>query len=263
MHVGANVRATRERLDLGLPILAGLSGLSEQRLVELEASADWTVSDLYRVARSLAVDPMTLVAEQTTESPVGAAFRTAENADADLRPTDRRLLQQLSTLGEIGGHLARRLGRPHGETVLAQTTPIDHEAPWKQGYTLGEQARKRLADTRSPIPDLRTFLAGLGVHVVFVTFTDPAIEAAAVRTPEGLSIIALSRTRRRVVQRASRRAILAHELCHLLHDGVGSTSSGRSHARPTTRWPWSSGPTASRRHSWRRWPGRGRPGVCA
>ncbi len=91
--------------------------------------------------------------------------------------------------------------------------------PWEDGYALGEAARRALGPADGPIAEVEaTFIRSFGIHVVSVRFADPAIEAASIWEPGAAPVVLLNQEAGRVEYRMSRRAILAHELCHLLHD---------------------------------------------
>jgi len=91
--------------------------------------------------------------------------------------------------------------------------------PWEHGYQLGEAARKMLVPANGPISSLESTLIGLGVHVARARFSTQSIEAAGVWESGAVPVILLNTNATRVEYSLSRRAILAHELCHLLHDG--------------------------------------------
>jgi Zn-dependent peptidase ImmA (M78 family) len=62
-------------------------------------------------------------------------------------------------------------------------------------------------------------LEELGVHVAFVDFESDEIEAASLFETRAAPVVLLNARVPRIKQILSRRAVLAHELCHLLHDG--------------------------------------------
>ena len=59
----------------------------------------------------------------------------------------------------------------------------------------------------------------MGVHVALVEFTSDDIVAASLYEPEADPVVLLGANHARVSSAMSRRAVLAHEICHLLHDG--------------------------------------------
>jgi Zn-dependent peptidase ImmA (M78 family) len=112
---------------------------------------------------------------------------------------------------------------------------------WEQGYKLGEAARLRLA----PIPpgrlaSIQKFLEDAGVHVAFVAFENSDIEAASLFELQASPVILLNTSITRNRYALSRRAILAHELCHLLHDG------GQRHLLTQVSWENDASPTEQR-----------------
>ncbi|MEQ1565254.1 MAG: ImmA/IrrE family metallo-endopeptidase [Myxococcota bacterium] len=113
------------------------------------------------------------------------------------------------------------LADPRRDRIVTNPRPVhDTDPPWKEGYRLGEQARAELAPGRGPLQSVQATLEGLGVHVAFVPFATPGVEAAAVREPLALGLILLNSSHERVVRVPSRRSVLAHELCHLLFDAT-------------------------------------------
>ncbi len=146
-----------------------------------------------------------------------ARFRSA--AGRDLAPSDRRALALASELGRIGGQLRRLLGREAAIESLRRPKAVAHEpAPWKQGYRLGEAARKACPRPSGPIVDLESLLRDLGVGIAWIEFSDLDLEAASLWEPGTVPLILLNSSARHALRALPRRAAMAHELCHLLHD---------------------------------------------
>ena len=91
--------------------------------------------------------------------------------------------------------------------------------PWRQGYKLGSSAREKLLPAHDGLVSVQQVVEELGVHVAFVHFEAKEIEAASLFEPGSSPVILLNKSSSRVKYPLSRRAILAHEVCHLLHDG--------------------------------------------
>ncbi|MCB9610800.1 MAG: ImmA/IrrE family metallo-endopeptidase, partial [Polyangiaceae bacterium] len=70
-----------------------------------------------------------------------------------------------------------------------------------------------------PLLSVQGLLESLGVHVTWAAFETPGITAVSMYEREALPVIVLNRASPRAGRPMSRRAALAHELCHLLHDG--------------------------------------------
>jgi Zn-dependent peptidase ImmA (M78 family) len=66
---------------------------------------------------------------------------------------------------------------------------------------------------------MERWLSELPVHVARVRFSTDDLEGASVWESGATPVILLNERAGRVTYSLSRRAILAHELCHLLHDG--------------------------------------------
>jgi Zn-dependent peptidase ImmA (M78 family) len=102
---------------------------------------------------------------------------------------------------------------------LRTPKPVDDQSePWRQGYRVGEDARRKLAPSPGPIRDLERLLTGWGIHVGRVEFSSANLDAASLWEQGSLPIILLNTRSIRSRSSLSRRALLAHELCHLLHD---------------------------------------------
>lgn len=198
--------------------VAQWSGLSEARVAQIEAGNSMSAWEFEELARALAVDSGALVHGESRHSRRSLArFRCTPGARS-LQAPDLRLLALGAEASRIGGFLARGLSRPIRLQKLRQTRPVqDHEEPWKQGYLLGEAARRQVFPPE-PILDLEGALEGLGVHVARVDFQESSLEAASLWIPEALPVVLINRSAPADSSSLSRRALLAHELCHLLHD---------------------------------------------
>ncbi len=194
-----------------------------------------TAFELYRLAQALGADPGALLTEeQAVGDPVRGAVRfKREEVLAGANASDRRLLAIGAEVGRVGAALSRLLSR-RVTALPTHSTPLSAALePWEEGYKLAIEAREELALGNGPIANLIQTLEGLGVHVAFVRFDDPDINAAAIREPDAVPVILVNRTENRVFERRALRPIIAHELCHLLHDNNKSNVltfvSRRSH----------------------------------
>jgi Zn-dependent peptidase ImmA (M78 family) len=100
--------------------------------------------------------------------------------------------------------------------ALRGTTGVE---PWVQGYELGEAARLQLSPKVEPLESVQELLEYAGVHIAFVVLETEAIEAASLYEHGSYPVVLLNWSLERVRYPLPRRAIIAHELCHLLHDG--------------------------------------------
>jgi Zn-dependent peptidase ImmA (M78 family) len=133
--------------------------------------------------------------------------------------SDLRLLALASELGRMGGHLLDLAGHTPLVSSLRQPRPVSaREEPWKQGYSLGEAARRVCKPATGPIRNLESILRSLGVHVADVPFSDRQLDAASLWEPGAVPIILINSSSAGAARTLPRRAALAHELCHLLHD---------------------------------------------
>jgi Zn-dependent peptidase ImmA (M78 family)/DNA-binding XRE family transcriptional regulator len=220
---GAIFRQRREQLGLSVEQLASLVGVSKERLVAIEGGQEAPYLDEHvAIARALGDEPAALVpgAVPQPEKRSAARFRSAGGLHA-LSPMDMRLLARAAEAGRTCATLFEFVGRDPAS--LAQWRDVKPVAtrpePWRQGYSLGALARENLSPAHLPLPSVQGLLERFGVHVAFVPFESDQIEAASLYEDRACPVVLLNETRERVGNRLSRRAILAHELCHLMHDG--------------------------------------------
>lgn len=217
------LRLRREELGASLAELAGWSGLPAARLAEIEQGAPLDMAEFERICIGLGVEPTAFYRARESEPRRSVArFRTAAATGADLRPEDLRVLALASEAGRILAPFLARSGRSACLDTARRTEAVGRKGePFRQGYTLGARAREALGPGPGPILDVEAHFNALGIHVARVAFSSETIEAASLWEPGAAPIILLNRRSTRVRTARSRRAVLAHELCHLLHDGSG------------------------------------------
>ncbi len=219
--VGEQLRSRREAFGATIGEAARWCELSAEDLEKLEDSADIPSTAFERVCQGLAIAPADLLNEtQGSPTRTVARFRSAAAPMSELGPGDLRFL---AGAAEVGRMLAALLDA-QGQTIAFEehrniAAIPDGCQPWEHGYLLGEAARRKLSQADGPIKNLERFLNSLGVHVARVPFQTEEIEGAGVWERGSVPIILLNSRAGRVQYSLSRRAILAHELCHLLHDG--------------------------------------------
>ncbi len=214
------LRQQREGAGLSVERLASSAGIAVQRLLEIEGGVAPTTSEIANLGNALTVDPASLWRGEVSSTRTTARFR-APSGIAALSEVDARLLGQAAEVGRIASHLARVLGMLPSAVVAARNVRgIDPwPEPWEQGYRLGAAARRLLAPEKKPIVSVAGLLEQLGVHVAEVSFETPEILAASLYEPGSTPVVLLNKTAQRGKSKLARRAVLAHELCHLLHDG--------------------------------------------
>ncbi len=219
--VGQRVGEHRKAYGFSLAELAGLSGLSGKRVGEIEAGRAPTAFELEALARGLAVDVRALLDEGVAVQKRSVARFRAPLGVTAIAPIDIRLLAKAAEVARVGASLATGLGRDWSAlTKHRSITPVAaNSEPWRQGYQLGAAAREGLVPGRGPIDSVQQVFEALGVHVAFVDFESDEIESASLFEAGSLPVVLLNQRSARVQRSLSRRAILAHELCHLLHDG--------------------------------------------
>jgi Zn-dependent peptidase ImmA (M78 family)/transcriptional regulator with XRE-family HTH domain len=219
--IGNAVRQCRTEYSFADSELARLSGLSLARLRAIESGTAPSISELSALAAALGVSPGDLRRGKLEDPKRSVARFRAPLGVSALPAHDVRLLARGAELGRICAFLGQLLGA--GESAIQahrKVLPVrSHLVPWRQGYDLGERARANLATGGSPLRSVQAKLESLGVHVAFVTFETSDVLAASLFEPGAAPVILLNGAHSRVSESLPRRAVLAHELCHLLHDG--------------------------------------------
>lgn len=217
--VGGRVRQQREALGLSVADTAALAQLTVSELEAAEADQQqlsW--GGLVQVARALVVDPEVLLGRQSQPA-LQLRCRTPDGAAVTLGGHDTRLLALAARTARTVWPLAQNLGKP--STLHARRSPCPvapDELPGRQGYALGEVARPWFSDDVQPIPSVQALLERHGIHVGFLELSDAQIDAVALIDDDMVPLVLLNRRSTRSARPVSRRAVMAHELCHLLFD---------------------------------------------
>ncbi len=125
---------------------------------------------------------------------------------------------------EIATHLVRSYGsKPSAAwTGLAgEPQPLRvGESPWTDGYRLAQEwrAKARIRHLRDGAVDIEEHLERLGVVFGDIELQDAATAGLAVQPEPGAPHIFINRRNPRCEFPSGKRFMLAHELCHLLHD---------------------------------------------
>jgi Zn-dependent peptidase ImmA (M78 family) len=220
-NLGEHVRRLREAYGFDFALLGRLSAMSASRIKDIESGSPLSTAELAQLAGALAVDPAHLHAGKFEEIQRTVARFRAPIGLADIDGSDARLLARAAEAGEICAELRALLGKGASPVAecrkpMAVTKAIE---PWREGYDFGSRARENLLPTRDALVSVQKSFEDLGVHVAFVQFEAKGIEAASLFESGSSPVILLNRSSSRVKYPLSRRAILAHEMCHLLHDG--------------------------------------------
>ena len=219
-RLARDIKDRRLAFEFHIDVVAELAGLESHRLVAIEdgvvVPSTW---ELAAVANALACDPAELM-QGGPEDPKHsvARFRRGEAANG-LTGADLRLLARGAEAGRILAHLKSRLGEAVSTVVSSRkvSAPSSSMQPWEDGYALGRAARALLSPSGA-IPSVQRLLEAAGVHVAEVNF-EADVEAASLYEVGASPVILLNIRVARLAHPLARRAILAHELCHLLHDG--------------------------------------------
>jgi len=220
-EIGKRLARLRGEISADPAIVAHWARISPARLAEIEAGAPSIgATEFERLCRALGIDPAALDAGvETSPTRSVARFRSAWGAELPFQPRDYRLLADAAEAGRILGDLCSRLGKPPRLAQHRRTTALSStQEPWEQGYALGEAARSALSDPSAVLPSVESLLNTFGVHVARVQFSTDHLEAASIWESGSIPVILLNRAASRVSYDLSRRAVLCHELCHLLHD---------------------------------------------
>ena len=108
-----------------------------------------------------------------------------------------------------------------GKSVTDPVGGDGHEAPWREGYELAEEwsVRSGLGPSGEGYVDIDGHLADLGVSVGEIPLHDVGISGVALLPADASPRILVNSRHTRCKYPTGRRFVLAHELCHLLHDG--------------------------------------------
>ena len=219
--IGRLLRERREAFGANLQEATHWCGKWPEWLADIESREDLSAVDFERVCRGLAISPSALLrGESDTPTRSVARFRLVLNDPNILTPTDLRILATSSEIGLALGELLVAQGKelPFSQFRNIQGPSLSLQ-PWEEGYRLGEAARALLVPLDGPIFELETTLTKLGIHVARTRFSTSNIEAASTWEFGAVPVILLNSGAARVDYSFSRRAILAHEMCHLLYDG--------------------------------------------
>lgn len=219
--LGHRVRTLREQYGFSPADLADHAGLPEQRVTGIERDDPASTWELSRIADALAVGSRELAfGDLTNVGRTVARFRAPTGLD-EATAHDMRLLARARQVGRTLAGLTEALGDATPAILRARRViPLQGEDhPWREGYALGEAARAALDVPPGPIRSVQELLERRGAHVAIVRFDQIDLEAASLCEPGMAPVVLLNAAAKRVEHSYARRAILAHELCHLLHDG--------------------------------------------
>ena len=200
--------------------LTRLSGLSAELVAKLRSGEVPSAHEYEQLCRAVAVDPSALYrGEESLPRRTPARFRAAFSTDRP-SPMDMRCLVLAAEEGRILAHLIGLLGQDVPLEKHRRVSAISESLEtWKEGYELGEQARRELDLPDGPIRCLEGVLRNLGVQVARTTFSSPSVDAASIWEPGAVPIVVLNSRSPRLAHPGVARSALAHELCRLLHDG--------------------------------------------
>jgi transcriptional regulator with XRE-family HTH domain/Zn-dependent peptidase ImmA (M78 family) len=217
-ELGRRLAARRSEAHLSIRELSASAQVPETQLDAFEAgNGTLGVAALTRVARALGVPENSFFHTAVKESPAlrAPSFMLSETGrGSSLSTDDTRILgAYLRQAREFAG-LGDLLGMP-GLAEQFKPSPARSAKPFLQGYDLARRVRTILGADRAPLRRVRQmFEDQLNILVVDHAFTDRRIQAASCRSGNA-RLVAISPT---LKHETSRRAILAHELCHQLAD---------------------------------------------
>jgi Zn-dependent peptidase ImmA (M78 family) len=194
--------------------------LPEALVLGLEAGTEsLTAARLQLLARGLGAELNWLLSEEPGADLLRnpARFRALSGTSVELGAKDRRQLALAAEVGRISLWLAELLEEETRLPPSRQQPVAADQEHWRQGYALGQQQRLRMSPEPAPLQSVQGLLEAWGVHVAFISFESTEVEAAALWEPRAAPVVLLNESSRVRLPR-QRRAVLAHELCHLLVD---------------------------------------------
>lgn len=147
-------------------------------------------------------------------------------------------LRSTSDLDTVWTRLRDSVGATAAAPALAQlqasiAVELDPRQPWNSGYALAKQVRPGLqamlgisTERNNPL-DVPGLFEHLGLPIVDATDLPPTIQGAAILDARGRGAVLVNRASTFGASHSGRRAILAHELCHLLFDRTASGQLGQ------------------------------------
>jgi len=219
IHVGKLIRQRRESFGASVEEAAQWAEISPERLREAEASEQLGSTLFERICRGLAAAPGELL-RGGLNSPTRSVARFRGAADRNLPAKDLRLLAAAAGAGRVLAWLLKLLREEIPFERHRQVVGVEgFRQTWEDGYRLGEAARQGLGVPPGPLRELEVCLNGLHIQVALVSFQSTELEAASLWENGAVPVILVNEKTGRAAYSLSRRATLAHELCHLLHDG--------------------------------------------
>jgi Zn-dependent peptidase ImmA (M78 family) len=232
-ELGQRLARRREEFGISPEKVAEWASLPAERVQVIEETGQMEPWELHQLGRALAVSSGTIF-QGLERSPKRSVARFRAAVAHAQPPSNLRLLAVGAEIGRILGSLVEMMSMSLKIESLRRPVALsDTEPMWKHGYRLGEAARSKSGLAQGPIPDLERTLMILGVHVGRAKFSSEDLDAASLWEIGSVPVILLNQMSPRVKYLLSRRAILAHELCHLLHDA--------GEADLTTQVSWAKG----------------------
>ncbi len=221
LNVASEIQSRRMAFDLPLESVARLARVTPARLRSIESGELPSTRELASIADALACDPAHLakgIVEDPRRSP--ARFKSGDGA-SKLGGHDLRLLARGAEAGRILASLKALLQETASKLPAHRSVfgPSPSMESWREGYELGAQARRALSPERSAIHSVQRLLENIGIHVAVVDFEAEHVEAASIYETGASPVILLNHRAPKHEYPLARRALLIHELCHLLHDG--------------------------------------------
>jgi len=138
----------------------------------------------------------------------------------------------LDLLGRLEeSHPGHEAGRTMDGVRRALPSGSRDNADFEQGYVLARHLREQLGNADRYL-DIEELLTRWGVQIDEIPLGDPMIDGGAIWTGEKGPLLFLNPNSEKTKAPWGRRMVLAHELCHLLHD------RGRSGSLKIVSTPW-------------------------
>ena len=217
-EIGSVLRERREAFGASLQDVAQWSHVPYKEVEEAEATGRISSTLFERLCRGLAVAPVDVV-RGGAGTPTRTVARFRQAGDLSLNASDVRLLAAASEVGIVLATLLDGLGeKSRFEGYRSIEAVRTHMEPWEHGYMLGEAARATMEQGSEPIRNLERALNETGIHVARVRMSG-GLDAASLWERGAVPVILINGASSKMRYTLPRRASLAHELCHLMHDG--------------------------------------------
>lgn len=216
---GDVLRGRRELLGLERKQLARFAGLPVEQVEAAEGSKRLSMRIYERIAQVLGLDErqVSVAAEPVGNDKLAVRLRTLDQEEGALTPAVVAGISEAAWVIMVQARLERLLGLHRQPSRFVSA---DYGRPgvpaFRRGYELARRLRETLSLGEDPLPSLRRLAEDtLGIPIIQTELGD-SIAGVTVEVGDARAIVINLSGRNRLVY--VRRATIAHELGHLLHD---------------------------------------------